>query len=205
VSLTAIIDYGMCNLDSVARAIEECGGTARVTHDESDVRAASHVVLPGVGSYADAMRNIRDRSLDQILAEHVFEREVPFLGICLGMQLLSSLGSEGGRTNGLGVIPGEVVKFEPTDADRRIPHVGWNEVEVDRESPLFEGMTSGRDFYFVHSYHFRCANSAHILARTPYAGGFVSAISSGVTFAVQFHPEKSQRAGFQLLRNFLKM
>ena len=204
-SFTAIIDYGMCNLDSVARAIEECGGTARVTQDESDLRTASHVVLPGVGSYADAMRNIRDRSLDRILVEHVFDRGIPFLGICLGMQLLSSLGWEGGRTDGLGAIPGEVVKIEPTEADRRVPHVGWNAVEFSRESPLFDGIASGRDFYFVHSYHFRCTKPEHILAKTPYAGGFVSALSSGMTFAVQFHPEKSQRVGFQLLRNFLKM
>jgi len=204
-SFTAIIDYGMCNLDSVARAIEECGGSARVTHDESDVRVANHVVLPGVGSYADAMRNICERSLDRILTEHVFDRGIPFLGICLGMQLLSSVGWEGGQTNGLAAIPGEVAKLEPKGADRRIPHVGWNEVQLDRESPLFDGIASGRDFYFVHSYHFRCADPQNVLARTPYAGGFVSAMSHGMTFAVQFHPEKSQRVGFQLLRNFLKM
>ena len=204
-SSTAIIDYGMCNLDSVARAIEECGGRALITHEESDVRVASHVVLPGVGSYADAMRNIRERSLDRILGEHVFDRGIPFLGICLGMQLLSSFGWEGGRTDGLAAIPGEVAKLERKGADLRIPHVGWNEVELDRESPLFDGIPSGRDFYFVHSYHFRCDDPQNVLARTPYAGGFVSAIARGTTFAVQFHPEKSQRVGFQLLRNFLKM
>ena len=203
-SLVSIIDYGLCNLDSVARAVEECGGQPRVTDQEADVRAATHVVLPGVGSFTDAMRNIRAKSLDRILGEHVREKQIPFLGVCLGMQLLASHGVEGGDTEGLGWIPGDVVRLEPA-SDDRIPHVGWNEVQVAGQSPLFRGIPQGKDFYFVHSYHFRCREAADRLAQTPYCGEFTSAVARGPVFGVQFHPEKSQRPGFQLLRNFLAL
>src|SRR5437763_1559649 len=117
-SLVAIIDYGVCNLDSVARAVEECGGRPKVTDQEADVKAATHVVLPGVGSFADAMRNIRAKSLDRILDEHVRVKQIPFLGVCLGMQLLATHGVEGGDTDGLGWIPGDVVRLEPVHDDR---------------------------------------------------------------------------------------
>jgi glutamine amidotransferase len=203
-SLVAIIDYGMCNLDSVARAVEECGGDPRVTDQEADVRVATHVILPGVGSFMDAMRNIRVRGLDCILEEHVRAKQIPFLGICLGMQLLASRGEEGGETEGLGWIPGDVVRFEPI-GDDRIPHVGWNEAHLQRDVPLFRDIPSGKDFYFVHSYHFRCREKQDVLACTPYCGEFVSAVARGSVFGVQFHPEKSQRSGFQVLRNFLSL
>jgi glutamine amidotransferase len=199
----AIIDYGMCNLDSVARAVEECGGQPRVTDQEADLKTATHVILPGVGSFADAMRNIRERSLDRILDEHVRGKQIPFLGICLGMQLLASRGTEGGDTAGLGWIEGEVVKLEPT-SDERIPHVGWNEIDYAQEGPLFHGIPRHKDFYFVHSYHFR-GKPADRLAETPYCGTFTSAVGKDAVFGVQFHPEKSQRAGFQVLRNFLAL
>lgn len=204
-SLTAIIDYGVCNLDSVARAVAECGGRALVTAGEADIVKADHVILPGVGSYSDAMRNIRGRDIDRVLSERVFSEQIPFLGICLGMQLLSSYGFEGGKTAGLGVVPGEVIKLEPRAREERIPHVGWNEVHHDGQCPLFDGIPPGKDFYFVHSYHLRCADPSDVVAQTPYCGGFTSAIGRNQTFAVQFHPEKSQKVGFQLLRNFLKM
>lgn len=203
-SLVTIIDYGMGNLDSAARAVEECGGQPRVTDQEADVRVATHVVLPGVGSFADAMRNIRLRSLDRILDEHVRAKQIPLLGICLGMQLLASRGVEGGDTAGLGWIPGDVVRLEPA-GDDRIPHVGWNEVHFLGEAPLFSNVPSGKDFYFAHSYHFRCREAQDVLARTPYCGEFTSAVARGAVFGVQFHPEKSQRPGFQLLRSFLAL
>jgi imidazole glycerol-phosphate synthase subunit HisH len=203
-SLVTIVDYGLCNLDSVARAVEECGGQPKVSDQEADVRSATHVVLPGVGSFADAMRNIRARSLDRILDEHVRDKQIPFLGVCLGMQLLASQGVEGGDTEGLGWIPGEVVRLEPA-RDERVPHVGWNEVHFTDQSPLFRGISQGKDFYFVHSYHLRCREDRHRLARTPYGGEFTSAVCQGSIFGVQFHPEKSQRPGFQLLRNFLAL
>lgn len=201
----AIVDYGMCNLDSVRRAVEECGGVPVVTDRAEGIETATHIILPGVGSFRDGMHNLRQRSLDTILREQVVGRQIPFLGICLGMQMLATKGWEGGETDGLGWIDGEVKKLEPVGEDRRIPHIGWNEVAVTRYSALFDGIDSGRDFYFVHSYHFRCRNAHDVLARTSYCGGFASAVGRGQVFGVQFHPEKSQRTGFRLLKNFLSV
>lgn len=204
-NIVAIVDYGMCNLDSVARAVEECGGKALVTERAQDFETANRIILPGVGAFADAMRNIKQRALDQILYEQAVEKRIPFLGICLGMQLLASKGFEVEETNGLGFVPGEVRRLNPSGEDTRIPHVGWNEVYPLPDSPLFRGITPGRDFYFVHSYQLCPRDESNVLARTPYAGGFVSAVQSGSIWGVQFHPEKSQRPGFQLLKNFLSL
>jgi len=201
----AIVDYGMCNLDSVRRAVEECGGNPVVTDLTEEIEAATHIILPGVGSFRDGMWNLKQRSLDSVLREQVVGRQIPFLGICLGMQMLATKGWEGGETDGLGWIDGEVRKLEPRGEDRRIPHIGWNEVAITKDSPLFGGMNNGTDFYFVHSYHFQCQREQDVLARSSYCGGFVSAIGRGYVFGVQFHPEKSQRAGFQVLRNFLSL
>jgi glutamine amidotransferase len=121
------------------------------------------------------------------------------------MQMLATKGWEGGETEGLGWIDGEVRKLEPVGEDRRIPHIGWDEVAVAGISPLFEGIARGKDFYFVHSYHFRCRSDRDVLAHTSYCGGFVSAVGRGQVFGVQFHPEKSQRAGFQMLKNFMSL
>jgi imidazole glycerol-phosphate synthase subunit HisH len=202
----AIVDYGLCNLDSVARAVEECGGISRVTDDPKVLTEASHIILPGVGSFADAMGELRLRKLDGVLAKLVRDHKVPFLGICLGMQLMASKGQEGGETAGLCLIDGEVRRLEPDTQLTRIPHVGWNEVTAARESPLFRGIAERKDFYFVHSYHFVCHHEENVLARTPYCGRFVSAVCAGTNiFGVQFHPEKSQKPGFQLLRNFISL
>ena len=204
-SKTAIVDYGMCNLDSVARAVEECGGSPLVTGDPADLRKAARIILPGVGAFPEAMRNLHQRSLDCALAEQALDRSIPVLGICLGMQLLASIGQEMEETAGLGWIEGDVQRLEPAGEDTRIPHVGWNEVRFDRSAPLFRGLEPGCDFYFVHSFHFQPRNAENTLAFTPYAGGFVSAVQRDSIFGVQFHPEKSQAAGFQVLRNFLGM
>ncbi len=201
----AVIDYGMGNLDSVARAVEECGGAPVVTAGAADIGTANRIVLPGVGAFPDGMRNLRARSLDVILREQVMDKRIPMLGICLGMQLLATRGLEGGETEGLGWIDGDVGRLVPGGEDARVPHVGWNEVVVDRESPLFRGVPPGSDFYFVHSYHLRCTREEDVLARTPYCGGFVSAVARGLLFGVQFHPEKSQRTGFRVLKNFLEL
>jgi len=195
----------MCNLDSVARAVEECGGVPVVTDRAKDLDVANRIILPGVGAFPEAMRNIKERSLDQILYEQVIDKRIPLLGICLGMQLLATRGWEGEETAGLGWIDGEIRRLEPSGEDTRIPHVGWNEVQVIRGSPLFRGISSGRDFYFVHSYHFCPRADSDVIASTPYAGGFVSAVQHDLIFGVQFHPEKSQRVGFQVLKNFLTM
>ncbi len=199
----AIVDYGMCNLDSVARAVEECGGKPLVTDRSQDLKSVTRIILPGVGAFPDAMRNIKERFLDEILYEQIVEKQLPFLGICLGMQLLAEQGYEMEKTAGLGWIPGEVRRLEPFAADTRIPHIGWNEVHLLRETPLFKNVASGKDFYFVHSYHFCPSSAEDVVGRTPYGEGFVSAIQRDLIFGVQFHPEKSQRLGFQVLRNFL--
>lgn len=202
----AIVDYGLCNLDSVARAVEECGGVPLVTDDPRAIRSGSHIILPGVGAFADAMARMRQRGLDAALTEAVREHHVPFLGICLGMQLMATVGHEGGETAGLGLVEGEVRRLEPDGPGTRIPHVGWNEVAWVRDSPLARGLPDGKDFYFVHSYHLVCQREDEVLARTPYCGGFAAAVQGGENvFGVQFHPEKSQKAGFHLLRNFISL
>ena len=201
----AIVDYGLCNLDSVTRAVEECGGTPLVTNRARDLETATHIILPGVGAFPDAMNQIRQLSLDTALQEQVLDNQIPFLGICLGMQLMATKGWEGGETEGLGLIEGEVKRLEPDTPNTHIPHIGWNEVHYVRDNPLFQGVPSGKDFYFVHSYHFCCCREEEIIARTPYCGWFVSAIYRSHIFGTQFHPEKSQKLGFQVLKNFLSI
>ena len=201
----AIIDYGMCNLDSVARAVEECGGTPVVTDRAVDIKTASRIILPGVGAFPAAMRRIRAAGLDRVLTEQVLGKCVPFLGICLGMQLIATTGLEVEETPGLGWIDGVVRKLEPTQADRRIPHIGWNEVRPVRESVLLCDTPSGTDFYFVHSYVLDAANQDDVVAVTPYGSGFAAAVERRNIFGLQFHPEKSQRPGFRVLRRFLSV
>lgn len=195
-----IVDHGLSNLNSIARAIEECGGTPVITGDPRELRQATRIILPGVGAFPAAVERLRASGLFDALREEVDRRAVPLLGICLGMQLLAESSSEGGNNSGLGLIPGAVVKFTPTNRER-VPHMGWNEVRSLADTPLFRGIPSGTDFYFVHSYCLVCPEP-YVVARTPYCGEFVSAAANGSVMAVQFHPEKSQRAGFQLLQNF---
>ena len=203
-SLVAVLRYGMGNTDSVARAVEECGGCAVVTDRPEELAEATHLILPGVGAFPDGMRHIRELGLDEAVREQA-ERGIPVLGVCLGMQLLATAGEEGTATPGLDLVAGTVRRLEPDTPTTRIPHVGWNELVVERPSPLFSGVADGTDFYFVHSYHFDAADADTVIGRTPYCGGFTAAVSRGSVHGVQFHPEKSQRAGFQVLRNFLAL
>lgn len=205
VSNVILIDYGMGNLDSVRRAVEECGGRVALSKTPSDLSAATHLILPGVGAFGAGMAGLAVRGLIEPMRTMVFERQVPFLGICLGMQLLATSGEEGGNHAGLGWIPGVVRLLKPAVPAERVPHVGWNEVHENCPSRLFEGIPSGKDFYFVHSYHFVCDDPKDRLAVTPYAGTFTAAVERGNIFGVQFHPEKSQRTGFHLLKNFLAL
>jgi len=198
----AIVDYGMGNLDSVARAVEECGGRPFVTGEPRDLATAAAVILPGVGAFARGMANIRERGLDRAIVDDVAASEVPLLGLCLGMQLLATTGTEGTTTAGLDLVPGVVERMADSDG-LRIPHVGWNEVHHASPHPLFDEIPSGRDFYFVHSYHLRCDDPGDVIATVPYGGDLVAAVARGTVAGVQFHPEKSQRTGFRLLRNFL--
>jgi glutamine amidotransferase len=200
----AIVDSGLCNLDSIRRAVEQCGGTPRIVRDPAPLGEVDRIVLPGVGSFAAAMRNLAAAGFDRALPEELARRRVPFLGICLGMQLMAERSEEGGATKGLGLLPGDVVRLVPRAADERVPHIGWNEIEAKPGAALFDGTASGTDFYFVHSYHVRCGTD-WAAAKTPYCGGFVSAVERGHVFGVQFHPEKSQKAGFDVLRRFLAL
>lgn len=202
---TLIIDYGMGNLGSVKRAFEECDANPFVSDDPRDLKEADHIVLPGVGSFSDGMRNLAVQGWPDHLRTLLTEESIPFLGICLGMQLLATTGHEGGSREGLGLVPGEVKRLVPDSPSTRIPHVGWNEVLQVRPSPLFHDIPDRADFYFVHSYHFQAADPACIIANTPYCGSFASAVALRNVYGVQFHPEKSSRPGFQLIRNFLRL
>jgi glutamine amidotransferase len=203
VAFVAVVDYGMGNLDSVRRALEVGGATVVVTDDPADLADADRIVLPGVGAFGVAMANLRDRGLDRALTEQVIEQGAPFLGICLGMQLLAARSTEHGEHEGLGWVAGSVERLVPTAEDPRVPHVGWNEVHPTVDHPIFHGVEADRDFYFVHSYAFACDDPATSLATTPYAGGFTSVVGRPNVVGVQFHPEKSQQVGQVLLQNFL--
>ncbi|AKV01150.1 Imidazole glycerol phosphate synthase amidotransferase subunit [Labilithrix luteola] len=196
-----LVDHGLCNTGSARRALEECGASVSVTDDPSSLSSATHVVLPGVGSFSAGMQQLRTLGWDVALQAAALDG-LPILGICLGMQLLADVGFEGGETRGLGLIPGEVVRMMPAEGER-LPHVGWNEVTARKPDALFDGIPGGTDFYFVHSFHFAAAAGDDRIATVPYAGGVVAAIRRDRVFGVQFHPEKSAKAGFQLLRNFL--
>jgi glutamine amidotransferase len=202
VTRVVVVDYGVCNLDSVRRALEECGAAVEVSGDPAALGRADRILLPGVGAFPVAMRHLTDRGLDEALVSEV-RAGAPLLGICLGMQLLATKGTEAGGADGLGLIPATVERLEPTATEQRIPHVGWNEVTPAVDHPLFTGIEPTSDFYFVHSFHVCCDDPDDVVATTPYVGGFASAVSRGTVHGVQFHPEKSQQAGFALLRNFL--
>lgn len=200
-----VVDYGMGNLGSVKRAFEEAGATVIVSQSLEALKSASKVILPGVGAYPDGMKALIASGWNVALEEFVVTQGKPILGICLGMQLLASLGHEGEKTDGLGFIPGSVDKFSPPQPEVRVPHVGWNEVNPMSSSHLFDSIDVATDYYFVHSYHFVPENPEHILATTPYCGEFVSAVGKDNVYGVQFHPEKSSKAGFKLINNFLNI
>lgn len=202
---TAIIDYGMGNLLSVQRAFEKCGSDAVIVDNPLDLRSAEHIVLPGVGAFPDAMENLKNGGWIDELNRAVLDKRVPLLGICLGMQLLAEQSIEVRACEGLGYISGEVVPLEPIAEYERIPHVGWNEIEKVTDSPLFDGIRDGVNYYFVHGYHFKVKNTKDIATVTPYCGKFVSSVIRDNIMGTQFHPEKSQKAGFLLIKNFLNM
>ncbi|HOX57765.1 MAG TPA: imidazole glycerol phosphate synthase subunit HisH [Candidatus Paceibacterota bacterium] len=200
---TLLIDYGMGNLGSACRALEECGADVLVSDNPDDLEDCDRFVLPGVGAFAEGMANLNKDGWPPRMREALSNPKVEMLGICLGMQLLADQGHEGGLNCGLGLIPGEVKRLTPNSPDARIPHVGWNEVHYQAPDTLFDAVPNRSDFYFVHSYHFIPAAIGSVLATTPYCGGFVSAVRAQNVVGVQFHPEKSGRHGLQFLRNFL--
>jgi len=197
----AIVDYGMGNLRSVQKAFERVGHPATITRSPTEVAGAERVVFPGVGAFGDAMANLNQTGLLEPLLE-VIRSDRPFLGICLGLQLLLGGSEEMGSHEGLGVVPGKVRRFPEGE---RIPQIGWNQVRRQRESPLFSGIPEGAFFYFVHSYYADPDCGEHTVGITEYGIEYTSVTTSGRTFGVQFHPEKSQDAGLRMLRNFAEL
>ena len=198
-----VIDCGMGNQGSVLNALRFLGVPASLSRDENALASATHLILPGVGAFQDGMERLRRFGLIPPLQREVFEKKKPFLGICLGMQLLASVGEEGGEERGLGWIPGRVRRFRVDEKKFRVPHIGWNDVAPKEGSPLFAGIAS-RVFYFVHSYIFLPTERAAVEAACDYGENFPAAVRNGNIFGAQFHPEKSQKSGLALLSNFLQ-
>jgi len=207
-----IVDYGSGNLRSVAKAVEraiaEAGSaeTVTVTADAAAVAGAGRLVLPGVGAFGDCMEGLAALpGMLEALGAAVIQGGKPFLGICVGMELLAEMGREHGDNAGLGWVPGEVAALAPADAALKIPHMGWNELVIPGPShPVFAGIEPGAHAYFVHSYGFLCANPAHILATVDYGGPVTAAVGRDNMVGTQFHPEKSQATGLRLITNFLR-
>jgi len=207
----ALIDYGSGNLRSAAMAIERAAGEAEasytvlVTSDADAVRRADRIVLPGVGAFADCKRGLSEvPGMLEALEEVVHRRARPFLGICVGMQLMAERGREYGVTEGLGWIAGEVVKLEPADPTLKIPHMGWNELNIRRPHPVLAGLPEGAHAYFVHSYQFKLADPDTLIASAEYGGPFAAVVGRDNLVGTQFHPEKSQATGLALIANFLR-
>jgi imidazole glycerol-phosphate synthase subunit HisH len=210
----AIIDYGSGNLHSAAKAFERAARESglplkvKVTSEPEDVRAAERIVLPGVGAFADCKRGlVAIPGMIEVLEESVRRRGKPFLGICVGLQLMAERGLEHGLTPGLGWIEGEVRAIEPSDPALKIPHMGWNTLKLAREHALFEGIPTGDaglNAYFVHSYHLVPAHADALVATTDYAGPITAFVAKDNVAGSQFHPEKSQKLGLALIANFLK-
>ena len=199
--MIAIVDYGRGNLRSVQKAFEYLGYEAKVTSIPEEIMKADRVVFPGVGAFGDCMENLRERGLVEVIKEFIASGR-PFLGICLGMQLLFSVSEEFGPVEGLDVVKGRVVRFPE---GLKVPHMGWNQIEIVRSNPLLKGVKSGDFFYFVHSYYVVPEDESVVSTVTSYGVDFVSMIHRDNLFATQFHPEKSQRLGLRILDNFARL
>jgi glutamine amidotransferase len=204
--MITIIDYGMGNLRSVQKALERAGGDARLVSGPAELARAEKIVLPGVAAFADAMAQLRAQRLAEPLAEAV-RGGVPYLGLCLGLQLLFEVSYEDGEHAGLGLLPGKVVRFDFAGRSpaRRlpVPHMGWNQIRPRHDGPMLAGIDDGAYVYFAHSYHAVAGESGDVAATTDYGYDFASAVWRGNIFATQFHPEKSQAVGLRLLENFV--
>lgn len=197
----AIVDYGMGNLVSVRNALEAVSAEPRIVTSGADLREAHAIVLPGVGAFGKGMAGLRERGFVEALEVEVREKKKPFLGLCLGLQLLADRGLELGENEGLGWVPGTVRRLEGTGV--RVPHVGWNDVRG--KSPLLRGLPEGASFYFVHSFHFDTTTPEAVTGVTEHGQSFCSMVDVENVHAVQFHPEKSHKHGLALLRNFLAL
>lgn len=199
----SIIDYGMGNLRSVANAFASLGGAPEIVSDPGQLAAAERIVLPGVGAFGDGMRNLREGGWVDALEEEVRRKEKPFLGLCVGMQLLADRGTEHGSTEGLGWIAGVVERLS-SEEGLRVPHIGWNDVAFTNGHGMYAGLGESDAFYFVHSYVLRPDDDSVVSGVCDYGGPFAASVEIGNVRASQFHPEKSHRAGLRMLANFLE-
>ena len=199
--MIAIIDYDAGNLKSVEKALEHIGEEAIITRDKKVLLSADHVILPGVGAFEDAMGKLHKYDLVDTIKE-IVAKKTPFLGICLGLQLMFERSDESENdVEGLGLLPGEILKISPKD-DLKIPHMGWNSIEIKPGAKLFQGIEQNAYVYFVHSYYLKASNEEDVAATTEYCTKIHASVEHGNIFACQFHPEKSGEVGLQILKNF---
>ena len=201
--MIAIVDYQMGNLRSVQKGFERVGHAAVVTSDPETIQRAAKVVLPGVGAFEDAASELRQRGLEQSVREAIASGK-PFLGICLGLQLLFDVSFEGGTHRGLGILPGKVARFQ-LPPEYKVPHMGWNQTRVRQPAPLLEGIPDGTYFYFVHSYYAVPTDRSCVALEADYPDPFCAMVWRDNLFATQFHPEKSQQQGLRMLQNFAEL
>ena len=201
--MIAIIDYDVGNIKSVEKACQYLGQNVKVTRDRDEIMSASHVILPGVGAFGDAMSHLKEYQLIQTIYD-VVEKKTPFLGICLGLQLLFERSDESRGVNGLGILPGEIVEI-PSAPGLKIPHMGWNSLDITPGSRLFKGIEKNPYVYFVHSYYLKAGRPSDVAAKTWYSVDIDASVESGNVFACQFHPEKSSQTGLQILKNFTEI
>jgi glutamine amidotransferase len=198
--LIAIVDYGMGNLRSVTNAFKKLGGDVAITRDKNTIKDARAIVLPGVGAFGKCIENLKRFELFDLIKELIMN-DKRFLGICLGMQVLFDSSEEAPGIEGMGFIKGDVPRFK---GSVKVPHMGWNSIGIQRENQIFKGINDGEFFYFVHSYYCRPAEDV-VATKTSYGNEFASSVQKGKLFACQFHPEKSQKAGLRLLKNFIEL
>lgn len=199
-----MIDYGASNIRSALKAFEHLGADVLLTGDPADVLQAGKLVLPGVGAFGSGMDAVRQLGLESAVKERV-ATGVPLLGICVGMQFLFESSDEMGSHIGLGLIPGDVTRFEPADPANKVPHMGWNQVKHDEDHWLMVGVPAGSYVYFVHSYYCRPANPSSTIASTDYEHDFCAVVGHENIYGIQFHPEKSQKHGLQILQNYINL
>ena len=199
--MVAIIDYGAGNLQSVKKALDFIGAKSIIASDENEINAASHIILPGVGSFGDAMHSIREKGLEDVIKKSA-DGSKYFLGICLGLQLLFESSEESPGVDGLGIFKGKIVTI-PKDNGLKVPHIGWNSVSLNQTDGIFENLRDNSYFYFVHSYYLKDADEKVVAGTTEYGVPIQCAVQQGRVSATQFHPEKSSEAGLTILRNFV--
>ena len=198
--MITIIDYGMGNLRSIENAFRYLGARVKITNKPQEIEKAKKLVFPGVGNFGKAIKNLKSKKIHLAIKKNI-EKGTPFLGICLGLQLLFEKSEEAPKTKGLGVLKGKVMKFQKI----KIPQIGWNQIKIKRKSKILKGVENQNFVYFMHSFYVKSLNKKIVIARTNYGKDFCSAVESKNIFGVQFHPEKSGKAGLQILKNFIKI